>query len=50
MTTRASGWMLLLILFLAVGSAAAQADKAGCKDHPLFPTRMPDYAIAGIGD
>lgn len=25
--------------------ALAQADKAGCADHPLFPTRMPDYTI-----
>jgi OmpA-OmpF porin, OOP family len=24
---------------------AAPADKAGCKDHSLFPTRMPDYRI-----
>lgn len=23
----------------------AQADKAGCKDHPLFPSRMPEYGI-----
>lgn len=26
--------------------AGAPADKAGCKDHPLFPTRMPEYAIS----
>lgn len=30
---------------LVAGGAAAQADKAGCTDHPLFPTRMPDYRI-----
>lgn len=31
---------------LAGGMVAAQADQAGCADHPLFPTRMPDYRIA----
>ncbi|MBI4913720.1 MAG: OmpA family protein [Acidobacteria bacterium] len=25
--------------------AFCQADKAGCKDHPLLPTRMPGYVI-----
>lgn len=35
----------LLCLSLAIGAAAAQPDAAGCKDHPLFPTRMPDYRI-----
>jgi len=25
--------------------AAAQTDRAGCADHALFPTRMPDYVI-----
>jgi hypothetical protein len=24
---------------------AQQPDRAGCKDHPLFPTRMPEYSI-----
>ena len=40
-------WMSLsaMILLLAMGVAAQQADNAGCKDHPLFPTRMPDYRI-----
>jgi outer membrane protein OmpA-like peptidoglycan-associated protein len=33
-----------LALLLAF-PAFAQADKAGCKDHPLFPTRMPGYTI-----
>jgi len=23
----------------------AQADKAGCRDHPIFPTRMPNYVL-----
>ncbi len=33
-------------LLIAVTAAAGQPDQAGCKDHPLFPTRMPDYRIA----
>jgi outer membrane protein OmpA-like peptidoglycan-associated protein len=32
-------------LLMNVAMAAGQADQAGCKDHPLFPTRMPDYRI-----
>lgn len=44
------GLVLILILaltFSAVSTAAfAKADKPGCKDHPLFPTRMPGYVIA----
>jgi OmpA-OmpF porin, OOP family len=41
-------WMSLsaMILLLAAGVAAQPADYAGCKDHPLFPTRMPDYRIS----
>jgi OmpA-OmpF porin, OOP family len=40
--------VLLSVGFLlpAMGAAAQQSDSAGCKDHPLFPTRMPDYRIA----
>ncbi len=34
----------LLASLLASGSALA-ADKAGCKDHPLVPDRMPGYSI-----
>lgn len=34
----------LASLLVAV-SAAAQQDQAGCKDHPLFPTRMPGYRL-----
>lgn len=34
---------LLLVSGLA---GAADADKKGCTDHPLFPTRMAGYAIA----
>jgi hypothetical protein len=33
------------ILVLATGVAAQKSDGAGCKDHPLFPTSMPDYRI-----
>lgn len=36
--------LLLLASLLAV-PAFAQTEKAGCKDHPLFPTRMPDYVL-----
>ncbi|CAG0982108.1 putative lipoprotein YiaD [Gammaproteobacteria bacterium] len=36
-----------LALLLASGNAfAVRPDKAGCTDHPLFPTRMPNYYIA----
>jgi outer membrane protein OmpA-like peptidoglycan-associated protein len=33
------------IALLAAVPALAQTDKAGCKDHALFPTRMPGYVI-----
>jgi outer membrane protein OmpA-like peptidoglycan-associated protein len=33
------------VALLAACPAFAQADKAGCSDHPLFPTRMPGYVI-----
>ncbi len=40
----------LTIVLVALGTtfaASAQpSDKAGCADHPLFPTRMPGYRIA----
>jgi OmpA-OmpF porin, OOP family len=36
--------MSALCLLSATG-VFAQKDQAGCKDHPLFPTRMPDYRI-----
>jgi OmpA-OmpF porin, OOP family len=37
---------LVVTLLLACGTAlAAQPDKPGCTDHPLFPTRMPAYRI-----
>ena len=41
-------WIVLIsavLIFLATGLPAQQTDKAGCKDHPLFPTRMPQYRI-----
>jgi len=36
---------LLLASALVVMPGLAQADKAGCADHPLFPARMPGYVI-----
>ena len=38
-------WMSALLFLLATGVAAQQPDSKGCKDHPLFPTRMPEYRI-----
>jgi OOP family OmpA-OmpF porin len=32
-------------LLMTAASALGQADMAGCKDHPLFPSRMPGYRI-----
>lgn len=38
---------LIVTLGLSLAlSATASADKAGCKDHPLFPTRMPNYSLS----
>jgi OmpA-OmpF porin, OOP family len=34
------------LVFLALGAVAAEPDWKGCKDHPLFPTRMPEYRIS----
>lgn len=39
------GLVSFLVLCQVAGVGAQQSDKAGCKDHPLFPTRMPNYAI-----
>jgi outer membrane protein OmpA-like peptidoglycan-associated protein len=37
---------LLMMLCLALPAVAAEPkDAAGCKDHPLFPSRMPNYII-----
>jgi len=32
-------------LGVTLGASAQPADKPGCADHPLFPTRMPGYRI-----
>jgi len=37
--------LALASAMLPAAGLFAQADKAGCVDHPLFPTRMPDYRI-----
>jgi OOP family OmpA-OmpF porin len=38
--------LAILVVLLGSGVALAiQPDRAGCKDHPLFPTRMPNYRI-----
>ncbi|MCM2326999.1 MAG: OmpA family protein [Lysobacter sp.] len=35
-----------LVLSLVIAApAAAEPDRKGCADHPLFPTRMPDFFI-----
>ncbi|RPJ58329.1 MAG: OmpA family protein [Acidobacteria bacterium] len=41
------GAVLALGSFVLAGGilAAQEPDRAGCTDHPLFPTRMPDYRI-----
>jgi outer membrane protein OmpA-like peptidoglycan-associated protein len=38
--------LALLVVLSPLAALAAQPDKAGCADHPLFPTRMPGYHIA----
>jgi OOP family OmpA-OmpF porin len=38
--------VVLGVLLLSCTALAVQPDRAGCKDHPLFPTRMPNYRIA----
>lgn len=37
--------LVLFAVLLCTAPAIAQTDKAGCADHPLFPTRMPGYSI-----
>lgn len=37
--------MIIFVLFQATSIEAKPSDKAGCKDNPLFPTRIPDYII-----
>jgi outer membrane protein OmpA-like peptidoglycan-associated protein len=36
---------LCIAALVAAASALAAPDKAGCKDHPLLPHRLPDYFI-----
>ncbi len=36
---------LMLVLLGSTTALAVKPDKPGCKDHPLFPTRMPNYYI-----
>jgi len=45
MTKRMLGATIALILGLALGLAAQPGDFKDCKDHPLFPTRMPRTAL-----
>jgi OmpA-OmpF porin, OOP family len=40
-----SAIILNLGFFILSSSALAQPDAANCQDHPLFPTRMPNYRI-----
>jgi OmpA-OmpF porin, OOP family len=35
----------LMVLLAGSSAVAGQPDKPGCTDHPLFPTRMPNYRI-----
>ncbi|MBS1198710.1 MAG: OmpA/MotB domain protein [Proteobacteria bacterium] len=44
LTCFARAFFMLCLGFVA--STAVAADKRGCSDHPLFPTRMPDYFLA----
>ena len=37
--------MSVVSVVVAAGASAAQPDNPGCKDHPLFPTRMPEYRL-----
>lgn len=48
MTLRSAAAPLVLVLAALAplpALAAARPDKPGCTDHPLFPTRMPNYRI-----
>ena len=37
--------VLAAAILLPTAALAAPGDKPGCADHPLFPTRLPDYKI-----
>jgi OmpA-OmpF porin, OOP family len=45
MTSHFTRALVALSIGLAT-TAFAEPDKKGCADHPLFPTRMPDYYIS----
>ena len=36
---------IVLLLAVSLSCLASAADKPGCSDHPLFPTRMPGYEL-----
>jgi OmpA-OmpF porin, OOP family len=38
--------LILGLILSSAGIAAQQADYKDCQDHPLFPTRMPEYRIS----
>jgi OOP family OmpA-OmpF porin len=39
-------WITAVVFFISSGLASAVLpDKKGCFDHPVFPTRMPEYSI-----
>ncbi len=38
-------FLVMTIVFSAVSLPAQQTDAKGCQDHPLFPTRMPEYRL-----
>jgi hypothetical protein len=40
-------WIPAIVFLIGSGLAsAAESDKKGCADHPVFPTRMAGYRIA----
>ena len=40
------GWMILVLAAMCFSVLGVHAqDRAGCKDHPLIPTRMPEYSL-----
>jgi outer membrane protein OmpA-like peptidoglycan-associated protein len=41
MSDRTRAWACIAVLLLAAGAFAQQKDDSKCKDHPLFPNRMP---------
>jgi outer membrane protein OmpA-like peptidoglycan-associated protein len=45
MKSNAAGLVIAALMLAAPAMARGQQDVRGSKDHPLFPTRMPDYDI-----